>query len=173
MKATGIVRRIDDLGRIVIPKEIRRTLKIQEGSPLEIYTNSDGDIIFRKYSPVGEMKELAEIYAETLSTTLGASCAVVDTEKILAVGGSFKKELKDKLISDRMRNFLCQRKVRNTNEAIQISMTSDKTASLTSMINTDGDPMGAVILFDIQTQPTANQQTVLKTVATLLGKQAQ
>ena len=67
MKATGIVRRIDDLGRVVIPKEIRRTLRIREGDPLEIYTATDGEVIFKKYSPVGELAEFASQYADVLA----------------------------------------------------------------------------------------------------------
>ena len=71
MKATGIVRRIDDLGRVVIPKEIRRTMRIREGDPLEIYTEKDGEVIFKKYSPIGELGDFAINYAETLSKTTG------------------------------------------------------------------------------------------------------
>ena len=67
MKATGIVRRIDDLGRVVIPKEIRRTMRIREGDPLEIFTNSEGEVIFKKYSPIGEISSIASQYAEVLS----------------------------------------------------------------------------------------------------------
>lgn len=73
MKATGIVRRIDDLGRVVIPKEIRRTLRIREGDPLEIYTDPEGEVIFKKYSPVGEMSPFAAQYAEVLSKTASLS----------------------------------------------------------------------------------------------------
>ena len=67
MKATGIVRRIDDLGRVVIPKEIRRTMRIREGAPLEIFTNKDGEVIFKKYSPIGEISEYVDAYAETVN----------------------------------------------------------------------------------------------------------
>ncbi|MEE1053461.1 MAG: AbrB/MazE/SpoVT family DNA-binding domain-containing protein, partial [Acutalibacteraceae bacterium] len=69
MKATGIVRRIDDLGRVVIPKEIRRTLRIREGDPLEIYTGSEGEVIFKKYSPMGEMSAFSSDYATALADT--------------------------------------------------------------------------------------------------------
>ncbi len=173
MKATGIVRRIDDLGRIVIPKEIRRTLKIHEGSPLEIFTDSEGHVIFRKYSPVGEMSELAETYAETIATSLGVGCAVSDTEKILAVSGLGKKELKNQILSERMRNFLSQRKVVNTNEHIKICENSEKQSELTSMINSEGDPIGAVILYDIPNPVNTSHQVIAKTMANLIGRQAQ
>ena len=91
MKATGIVRRIDDLGRVVIPKEIRRTLKIREGMPMEIFTDVAGEVILKKYSPVGEMSQLAAAYAETLVTLTGHAAAVCDTEQIIAVAGPAKK----------------------------------------------------------------------------------
>ena len=71
MKATGIVRRIDDLGRIVVPKEIRRTLRIREGDPLEIFTDREGEIILKKYSPIGELSQFAGEYAESLAHTTG------------------------------------------------------------------------------------------------------
>ena len=70
MRATGIVRRIDDLGRVVIPKEIRRTMRIREGDPLEIFTDRDGSVILRKYSPIGEIGEFAQEYAEAMHKTL-------------------------------------------------------------------------------------------------------
>lgn len=84
MKATGIVRRIDDLGRIVIPKEIRRTLRIHEGDPLEIYTDSDGMVIFKKYSPIGELSEFALQYADTLNKSTGLLTCITDKDSIIA-----------------------------------------------------------------------------------------
>ena len=84
MKATGIVRRIDDLGRVVIPKEIRRTLRIREGDPLEIFTNTDGGVIFRKYSPVGELSSFAEQYAEVLSKTANVPVLICDSDHVVA-----------------------------------------------------------------------------------------
>lgn len=91
MKATGIVRRIDDLGRVVIPKEIRRTLRIREGDPLEIFTDREGEIILKKYSPIGELGTLAKIYAESLSQTLGCTVCITDTDQVVAASGSGKK----------------------------------------------------------------------------------
>ena len=99
MKATGIVRRIDDLGRVVIPKEIRRTMRIHEGDPLEIYTESDGTVIFKKYSPIGELGEFAHQYAESLAKTTGLPCLISDKDTIIAVSGAPKKELADKKLS--------------------------------------------------------------------------
>ena len=87
MKATGIVRRIDDLGRVVIPKEIRRTLRIREGDPLEIYTDTDGEVIFKKYSPVGEMSAFATQYAEVLARISGLPTLISDRDHIIAAAG--------------------------------------------------------------------------------------
>ena len=87
MKATGIVRRIDDLGRVVIPKEIRRTMRIREGDPLEIYTDRDGEVIFKKYSPMGELGTFVGELAEALSRTAGLSVAICDRDAVIAAAG--------------------------------------------------------------------------------------
>ena len=92
MKATGIVRRIDDLGRIVIPKEIRRTLRIREGDPLEIYTDKEGEVILKKYSPIGEMSEFASQFADSLNQTSGHISCISDRDSIIAVSGASKKD---------------------------------------------------------------------------------
>ena len=99
MKATGIVRRIDDLGRVVIPKEIRRTLRIREGDPLEIFTDREGQIILKKYSPIGELGSFAKEYAESLAQTAGHITCIVDKDHIIAVSGGGKKEFLEKNIS--------------------------------------------------------------------------
>ena len=99
MKATGVVRRIDDLGRIVIPKEIRRTLHIKEGDPLEIFTDKEGEIILKKYSPIGELSEFATGYAETLSKTTGHIACITDKDTVIAVSGGSKKEFLEQSLS--------------------------------------------------------------------------
>ena len=91
MRATGIVRRIDDLGRVVIPKEIRRTLRIREGDPLEIFTDREGEIILKKYSPIGELGAFAKEYAESLAQTAGHVTCIVDKDRIIAVSAARKK----------------------------------------------------------------------------------
>ena len=96
MKATGIVRRIDDLGRIVIPKEIRRTMRIREGDPLEIYTDKDGGVIFKKYSPMGDLSQFAAQICETLHKTTGCSVAISDRDTIMAASGSCKRDIYEK-----------------------------------------------------------------------------
>ena len=99
MKATGIVRRIDDLGRVVIPKEIRRTLRIRDGDPLEIFVDRDGEVILKKYSPIGELGEFAQEYADALNESLGHIACIADRDVIIAVSGAPKKEFVNRPLS--------------------------------------------------------------------------
>ena len=109
MKATGIVRRIDDLGRVVIPKEIRRTMRIREGDPLEIYTDREGEVIFKKYSPIGELSSFAAQYAETLYKTCGLSVIISDRDAVIALAGVSKKEYADKRLSTALESVIEER----------------------------------------------------------------
>jgi len=95
MKATGIVRRIDELGRVVVPKEIRRTLRIREGDPLEIFTDRNGEIILKKYSPMGELGAFAKEYVEALNKSLGHIAMICDRDSVIATAGVQKKEYLD------------------------------------------------------------------------------
>ena len=88
MKATGIVRRIDDLGRVVIPKELRRTMRLREGAPLEIFTDKDGELIFKKYSPIGELSDFAADLCESLRAVSDAAAAVCDRDGVIAASGA-------------------------------------------------------------------------------------
>lgn len=110
MKATGIVRRIDDLGRIVIPKEIRRTLRIREGDPLEIYTDSQGGVIFKKYSPVGEMSSSVLQYAEVLSKLTAQPVLVCDSDHVVAAAGISKREVLDRRITAEIEEYMHDRR---------------------------------------------------------------
>jgi len=110
MKATGIVRRVDDLGRIVIPKEIRRTLRIREGDPLEIYTEKDGGVIFRKYSPMGDLQDFAAQICEAIGSNTGRIAAVSDRDSIIALSGAPKRELMDKPNSQELDKLMEQRR---------------------------------------------------------------
>ena len=109
MKATGIVRRIDDLGRVVIPKEIRRTMRIREGDPLEIYTTRDGEVIFKKYSLIGGLEEFAAQFCDTLSRSTDFSAAVTDRDAVIAIAGAGKKELLGKPVSPALEQVMDQR----------------------------------------------------------------
>ena len=102
MKATGIVRRIDDLGRVVIPKEIRRTMRIREGDPLEIYTDREGEVIFKKYSPIGELSSFASQYADTLHKTCQMAVVICDRDAVIASAGVPRKEYLDKKVSSEL-----------------------------------------------------------------------
>ena len=106
MKATGIVRRIDDLGRVVIPKEIRRTMRIREGDPLEIYTDREGEVIFKKYSPIGELAAFAGEYAETLYKTCSLAVVICDRDAVIATAGVSRKEYADKALSEEMEHII-------------------------------------------------------------------
>ena len=111
MKATGIVRRIDDLGRVVIPKEIRRTMRIREGDPLEIYTDREGEVIFKKYSPIGELSDFSQDYCESLNKASGVRCFVCDRDAFVAASGIPKKEFLEKKVPERVEGLLSSRSV--------------------------------------------------------------
>lgn len=117
MRATGIVRRIDELGRVVIPKEIRRTLRIREGDPLEIFTEREGNIILKKYSPIGELNQYAAQFSQSLSKSLGKLCLVCDKDIVIAAAGGNKKEYIEKAISKDVQNLIEKRKSFMINEA--------------------------------------------------------
>ena len=104
MKATGIVRRIDDLGRVVVPKEIRRTLRIREGDPLEIFTDREGEIILKKYSPIGELSLFSQQYADSLAQTSGHIVCITDRDQVIAISGGSKKDFLGKEISKQLDN---------------------------------------------------------------------
>lgn len=116
MKATGIVRRIDDLGRIVIPKEIRRTLRIKEGDPLEIFTDREGEVILKKYSQVGELGKFAAEFAESLAQTSGHGVCITDRDQIVAAAGGMKKEYIGKTISDVLENMINEKRIHSRRE---------------------------------------------------------
>ena len=109
MKATGNVRRIDDLGRIVIPKEIRRTMRIREGDPMEIFTSREGEILLKKYSPVGELGEFASVLAESMAQALGTLVCVTDRDYVIAAAGNGKKEIEGRLLDEQLQQAIDQR----------------------------------------------------------------
>ena len=177
MKATGIVRRVDDLGRIVIPKEIRRTLRIREGDPLEIYTEKDGGVIFRKYSPMGDLQDFAAQICESIGANTGRIAAVSDRDSIIALSGAPKRELMDKPNSGELGKLMEQRKnYRYTpgDTPLKVSEGSEKYhLGVAAPILSQGDLMGCVmLLMDESTDPMAEaDQKLAQTVAAFLGKQ--
>ena len=177
MKATGIVRRVDDLGRIVIPKEIRRTLRIREGDPLEIYTEKDGGVIFRKYSPMGDLQEFAAQMCESIGSATGHIAAVADRDSIIALHGAPKRELMDKPNSHALEKLMESRKnyrYQPGDEPIRVSDGSDKyRLGVASPILSQGDLMGCVMLLLGENDPALAEadQRLVQTVAGFLGKQ--
>ena len=110
MKATGIVRRIDELGRVVIPKEIRRTQRIRRGDPLEIFTTGDGEVIFKKYSPMGELSGVTAQYVDVLSKCFALTAFVSDRDRILAASGAGRRDLADRSVSQPLEKLMDSRK---------------------------------------------------------------
>ncbi len=152
MKATGIVRRIDDLGRVVIPKEIRRTMRIREGDPLEIFTNRDGEVIFKKYSPIGELGEFAGQYAESLAKTSNLPACVTDRDTVIAVSGASKREILEKPVSAELEKLMSGKSsytktVGNSKLVPLIDGTDKHYASVVCPIIADGDCLGSVVFF--------------------------
>ena len=177
MKATGIVRRVDDLGRIVIPKEIRRTLRIREGDPLEIYTEKDGGVIFRKYSPMGDLQEFAVQMCESIGTATGHIAAVADRDSIIALHGAPKRELLDKPNSPELEKIMEQRKnylYKNGDTPIFATEGEEKyRLGAASPILSQGDLMGCVMLLQNEGDTPLQEadQGLAKTAAGFLGKQ--
>ena len=177
MKATGIVRRVDDLGRIVIPKEIRRTLKIREGDPLEIYTEKDGGVIFRKYSPMGDLQDFANQICESIGANTGHVAAVSDRDSIIALHGAPKRELMDKPNSPELDKLMESRKnylYTTGDPKLRASESSDKYhLGVAAPILSQGDLIGAVVLLMPEGGTPMNEadQALAKTVAGFLGKQ--
>ena len=175
MKATGIVRRIDDLGRVVIPKEIRRTMRIRDGDPLEIYTEKDGEVIFKKYSPMGELADFAGQMCDTLGKTTGLPAAIADRDTLIAVTGAPKRELVGKQISQELEGIMEGRQVyqRGAGERPLPMSEADKyTLTVAAPILAEGDVMGCVMFF-AEGEGTAGQveHKLAQTVACFLGKQ--
>ncbi len=150
MKATGMTRRVDALGRVVIPKEIRKIMRIQEGSPLEIYTDSDGEIVLKKYSQIGDIKNLAESYARSLSEATGALVGISDMDEVIAAAGPGNKSLQNKEIAEKLEAIILDRKdvILDKDNAIEIVKNGgiDAVGQVVSVINNDGDAIGAVIM---------------------------
>lgn len=179
MKATGIVRRIDDLGRVVIPKEIRRTLRIREGDPLEIFTDREGEIILKKYSPIGELGTFAKQYAESLAQVSGLMVCITDRDAVIAAAGGAKKDYMGKAVSQELEDIIQEREniqaaagdrkyVRLVEEELE-----DYFAETICPIICEGDAIGAVALFsrDPKARMGEVEQKLALAAANFLGRQ--
>ena len=179
MKATGIVRRIDDLGRVVIPKEIRRTLRIREGDPLEIFTDREGQVILKKYSPIGELNEFSTEYCQSLHDNTNHTAIISDRDTIIALAGGSKKEYLDKRISPDLEKLTEGRDTyvtNGTNKPIKIYYEDEDgsyTAQVICPIVMQGDPIGTVMLLSKEENTTMGEMEIklAQTAAGFLSKQ--
>ena len=177
MKATGIVRRIDDLGRVVIPKEIRRTLRIREGDPLEIYTERDGEVIFKKYSPMGDLAEFASQLCEALNKSTDRIALICDRDTTLAVAGAPRRELAEKRISSRLETVMEGRKLfrmeRGAPEIPVLEGEDKYFVSVAAPILSEGDLLGCVLFAAPAggVLPGEVETKLAGTVAAFLGRQ--
>jgi AbrB family transcriptional regulator, stage V sporulation protein T len=175
MKATGIVRRIDDLGRVVIPKEIRRTLRIREGDPLEIFTDRDGEVILKKYSPISELGQFAKEYAETLYETLGTPALISDRDEMIAVSGLSKKDYLNRQLSPSAEEIIANRKIvteklEKSVEWVPGQIEQVKSYCIAPIIS-GGDMIGAVYLLSKVHFIGEPEQKAAETAAHFLAKQ--
>ena len=174
MKATGIVRRIDDLGRVVIPKEIRRTLRIREGDPLEIFTDKDGGVVFKKYSQLGDVSDFAGLICDALSRSTGLTAVITDRDSCVAVGGAPKRELAEKRLSSTLEAMMEQRKTyqAGSGDPLPLCAEGDKYTVCTAVpILAEGDVLGCVVLAtagEVRCEPS--DLALAQTMATFLGK---
>ena len=177
MKATGIVRRIDDLGRVVIPKEIRRTLRIREGDPLEIFVDRDGEVILKKYSPIGELGDFAKEYAESLSESTSHITLISDRDNIIAVAGASKKDYMEKQIGSILEACMENRKTVTESGGGSFEVVKDTEESFSSFVAAPivagGDPIGTVVLLSKEESVKMAQMEVkmAETAAGFLAKQ--
>ncbi len=177
MKATGIVRRIDDLGRVVIPKEIRRTMRIREGDPLEIYTDNDGEVIFKKYSPIGELAVFAGQYADVLLKGTDLPIVICDRDVCVAAAGIPKKEVLERRITSQVEELIAQRHsyVSSTGDGKHFVPLEgvEKSASVIIPILSAGDVAGAVCLLSSEKgdEPTTADVKLAQVAAAFLGRQ--
>ena len=181
MRATGIVRRIDELGRVVIPKEIRRTLRIREGDPLEIFTDHDGEVVLKKYSPIGEIASIARDYTDSLYRALGHIALISDRDAVVSSAGAGKREFVEKPLSQEIDYVLQARQTVVLNlgsGASPLPVTGDDraesyAAQVIVPILSDGEIIGGLMLLSRESgrQMTEIDQKVAETTAVIIGRQ--
>ena len=180
MKATGIVRRIDDLGRVVIPKEIRRTLRIREGDPLEIFTDRDGGVILKKYSPIEELTDFSKEYCESLQQVIGHIVLICDKDAFVSVSGATKKEYLERKVSSELEKIMDGRKTvllnKSENTVIPLHNDEEETSynsQVIAPIIAEGDAIGAVMIISKEEGEKFGELELklAETAAAFLGKQ--
>ena len=177
MKATGIVRRIDDLGRVVIPKEIRRTMRIREGDPLEIYTGAGGEVVFKKYSPMGELSNFASEYADALATSTNLSVIICDRDHCIAAAGISKKDVIDRPIGADLERICEDRrtKICETGEVLHALDGVDYEICIAVPIISAGDITGSVVFLRSEkaVRPFESDIKLAGVAAKFLGNQTE
>lgn len=180
MKATGIVRRIDDLGRVVIPKEIRRTLRIREGDPLEIFTDRDGGVILKKYSPIEELTDFSKEYCESLQQVIGHIVLIADKDAFVSASGAPKKEYIDRKVSSELEKVMDGRKTvllsKSAGTVIPLHNDDQEDVYVSQVISpiiAEGDEIGVVIIVSKEndTEMGEVETKLAETAAAFLGKQ--
>ncbi|ARI75452.1 stage V sporulation protein T [Halobacillus mangrovi] len=176
MKATGIVRRIDDLGRVVIPKEIRRTLRIREGDPLEIFVDREGEVILKKYSPISELGDFAKEYADALSETLEMPVLICDRDEFIAVAGGAKKDYMNRSIGSKVEQVMDSRSMASEKHPTPVEFVrgqeEDVISYIIQPIIAQGDPIGCVVAFNKEGSPLdEGSNKAVQTAASFLAKQ--
>ena len=177
MKATGIVRRIDDLGRVVIPKELRRTMRLREGAPLEIFTDKDGELIFKKYSPIGELSDFAADLCESLRKVSDAAAAVCDRDGVIAAAGAPKKELAGRSVSAELGALMERRSFYRraaASPAVPVCEGAEKyAAEIAAPILCEGDVVGAVLFLTQEGARSCGEaeEKLARAAAHFLGRQ--
>lgn len=180
MKATGIVRRVDELGRIVIPKEIRRTMHFRQGDPIEIFTDKEGSIVLKKYSALGDVEEVAKEYANSLNHTLGITAVITDKDSVVAVSGENKKNYIGKNVSSELlkkiegrRGIITDNSTKNTTIPIIENDTQKYASQCILPIISYGDVFGAVIVSSENKSLNETYYKNAETAAYFLGTQIQ
>lgn len=174
MRATGIVRRIDDLGRVVIPKEIRKTMRLRDGDALEIFTDADGEVIFKKYSPIGELSEFASQYAQAIYSAASIPIVISDNDRIVASSGVPKREVFEKKISPQVEALLEDRRSFTDGSEVDFYPIdgSSRKAAIVYPIIAAGDAVGSVIMLETEnTEVGETEKKLTGVAASFLGKQ--
>ncbi len=180
MKATGIVRRIDELGRVVVPKEIRRTLRIREGDPLEIFTDREGGVILKKYSPIGEMGEFAKQFTESIAKNVGSIALICDRDAVISVSGGSRKEYLDRAVTKELEDIMNSRKAHiaeKSSKCIPVTTEEDDgteyNAQVIVPIISEGEPIGAAMVVSKEAKEELGDTAlkVCQVTAAFIGKQ--
>lgn len=176
VRSTGIVRRIDDLGRIVIPKEIRRTMRIRETDPLEILIDNSGQIILKKYSHMEDLEEIAKKYVEALASVTGNTVCITDKEKIIAVAGPERKRIGNQeipedlieIIEDR-RSFLAKHGDKSFVNLWEDAANNTVKEELVEPIICQGDVLGSLVMLTAKENIMDNDKKLAKTATLFIA----